>query len=259
MTINVLSDLHCHRGDHGEFPPSFDEKTLQAADVLVVAGDIGTRDSRDHFCNKLMRDVAGKFKEVILLYGNHDYYTTKHLFNNVVKPNVHDNFVVSVPDKSGDGKSERMVDFVCTTLWSPIKNHDVVRYSLNDYNYIPDFTTQRSTELFYENLEWLEKQVAFSRNEMKRDIVIVTHHLPRRELIDEQFKDSDVNDAFCVIDEDAEKRLAALAPVLWIHGHSHNFMDKTIDGVRYVRNPYGYEYGFRREITGYQHNFIVTI
>jgi len=254
MTISVLSDLHCH-GE--EFPASFDVGTLKEADVLVVAGDIGTRDNRSMFCDKLRQETKGKFRDVILVYGNHDYYTIDHRLNDVIKPGVYDNFVVTISDNT-EGKEERNVDFVCTPLWSPITNHDIIRYSLNDYNYIPDFTTHICTELFFDNLKWLEDQIELSKKNGHVP-VIVTHHLPRRELISPEFVTSDINEAFCVMNNEAERRLNDLKPVLWIHGHSHNFMDKTIDGTRYVRNPYGYEYGFRREITGYQHNFIVTI
>lgn len=258
MTVSVISDLHCH-GKPRDLPPSFDAGALQPADVLVVAGDIATRDSRDVFCKKLMDVADGKFGETVIVYGNHDFYTTdyEHIVNDVVKPSVSDNFVKSIAEKA-EGKPDRIVDFICTPMWSPIKHGELISRCINDYNYIPEFTTQRCTELFFENLEWLEKNVAKSK-EAGHDVIIVTHHLPRHELVDLKFADSEVNEAFCVINAEAEKRIAELAPLLWIHGHSHNFMDETIDGVRYVRNPYGYEYGFRREFTGYKHNFIVTV
>lgn len=255
MTVSILSDLHCH-GD--KLPKAFDVSSLTPADVLVVAGDIATFDTKKKYIAKLHEVVGDRFKNVIIINGNHDYYTTRFLLNEdeFPGPSVDHNFVTSVEEKVEDSK--RIVDFICTPLWSPIKNDRTISLSLNDYNYIPGFTTQKCTQLFFENLEWLEGKVTGSRGE-GHDVVIVTHHLPRHELIDPTFKGDEINEAFCVINEYAENRLAALRPTLWIHGHSHNFLDMTIDETRYIRNPIGYEYSFRIENTGYKHDFIVNI
>ena len=255
MTASILSDLHCH-GDR--LPRAFDVSKLTPADVLVVAGDVATLDTKQKYIDKLKEAVGDRFKNIIVINGNHDYYTTRFLINDneFPGPSVNDNFVTSV-EETIDGK-KRIVDFICTPLWSPIKNSRTISYSLNDYNYIPGFTTSRCTQLFFENLEWLENKVMCSRGD-GHSIVIVTHHLPRRELIDPQFKDDEINEAFCVINEYAENRLAALRPRFWIHGHSHNFLDMTVDNTRYIRNPVGYEYSFRVENTGYRNDFVIDI
>jgi predicted phosphodiesterase len=255
MTVSVISDLHCHSD---RLPKAFDISKLTPADVLVVAGDVATYDTRQKYTDMLKEAVADRFKNVIVINGNHDYYTTRFFMNEneFPGPMVSDNFVTSI-EETADGKS-RTVDFICTPLWSPIKDDRVISINLNDYNYIPGFTTIRSTQLFFENLEWLEREVKTSRN-VKHDIVIVTHHLPRHELIDPMYEGDAINEAFCVINEHAENRLNALRPSLWLHGHSHNFLDMTIDGTRYIRNPIGYEYSFRTEYTGYVNDFRVNV
>ena len=251
MRVSILSDLHCHAG---KIPGVVGLDSMEPADVLVVAGDIANADTCAQFVTEITKATADKFRARVMIDGNHDYYT-RNLDDDARSPSVDDNHVVSVKEADSD----RVVDFVCSTLWSPIlEKKTAVRYSLNDYNYIPEFTIGRCTELFYENLEWLEREVASSK-EAGNDVVVVTHHLPRRELIDPAYANSMLNEAFCVLDDPSEKRLAALSPLLWVHGHSHNFMDKTIDGIRYVRNPAGYDYMFSHENTGYRRNFIVEI
>lgn len=258
MTISVMSDLHCYGSD---LPGQFNVEKLKKADVLVIAGDLAVYDTRRLVFDKIKNEVKDKFSKIIVVYGNHDFYTQKYYYypNNDSEPSVEDNFVESVTETAEDG-TDKVVDFICTPLWTPIKNHMLITTGLNDYNYIPDFSTKRCTELFWENVKWLEKQVKKSKKEGHK-VVIVTHHLPRHELIADIHKTSQINEAFAVIDKKAEKKLAALKPDIWIHGHSHTVLDTTIDGIRYIRNPMGYEYRHRGYIedTNFELNKIITI
>lgn len=240
MTLSITSDVHA-----GRVVPYFTEHPdkLIPADVLIIAGDVATFKNKDDTLKSLREATEGIYKDIIYINGNHDYYTSEAYMIELYKtdfdgPSVNHNKVISLSEKTKDG-ADRTVDFICSTLWSPIKNHNLIRNSLNDYNYIPYFSTERCTELFYENLGWLEEKVKESTDK-GNDIVIVTHHVPRHELISKIHKSSSINEAFAVIDTEAEKRIAALKPMLWIHGHSHTKEDKVLDGVRYIRNPHGY-------------------
>lgn len=254
MTINVISDLHCRANS---FPPSFDPTGLAPADVLVVAGDLGTRRTYRKALKRLKEFADGIFGTVIAIRGNHDFYDEARQPDDGA-PSQKDNSVVTV------GSGQDTADFICTPMWTPIMNDVLIEFSLNDYAFIPGFTTRRSTELFWQNLEFIEREVARSR-EAGHKTVVVTHHLPRPELISDNFRRSSVNEAFCVLDESAQRRIAALKPDVWLHGHSHQFSDMTVDGVRYVRNPYGYEwpshdYGrLPKEDTGFRTDCIVEV
>ena len=95
MTASILSDLHCH-GDR--LPRAFDVSKLTPADVLVVAGDVATLDTKQKYIDKLKEAVGDRFKNIIVINGNHDYYTTRFLINDneFPGPSVNDNFVTSV-------------------------------------------------------------------------------------------------------------------------------------------------------------------
>jgi predicted phosphodiesterase len=68
-------------------------------------------------------------------------------------------------------------------------------------------------------------------------VVVMTHHLPSMDLIDEKYKGYvDYNPFFA---SDCSELLKD--PVkIWISGHTHTGYDKTIDGVHCVCNPVGY-------------------
>ena len=265
MKINIISDLHCR---NKTFPPSFDPGKLEPADVLVVAGDLGMRPTYEKIEEKLKSATEGKFNEVFCIRGNHDYYSTDPHW---VKRQKTLSFPSSAENKilicEGD------YAFVGTTLWSPIfERVDIVKYCMNDYNYIlgkgddriaHPVTPEAITQTFWSNLDWLESTV----DELARDhkVVVVTHHLPIPELIEERFRGDRINEGFCVLEPKAVERIRKIKTQLWIHGHSHAFLDTTINGTRYIRNPYGYEwlshdYGeVRKEETGFKMNTIVEI
>jgi len=69
--------------------------------------------------------------------------------------------------------------------------------------------------------------------------VIITHIISSvdNDFIDEKFRGSDSNAFFTF---NGMENLKKKNPKIVISGHSHSFFDKTIEGIRYLRNPYGY-------------------
>ena len=64
MRIYVLSDLHAERS---AFTP--DPSALQAADVVVLAGDINYGESTPFWAREKFGD-----KPIVLVIGNHEFY-----------------------------------------------------------------------------------------------------------------------------------------------------------------------------------------
>ena len=75
-----------------------------------------------------------------------------------------------------------------------------------------------------------------------KKIVIVTHHNPRTpdELPEYSWEHGDVYTAYWVVNHELDD----LKPDIWICGHIHEDLDTEIDGVRFIRHPIGYRWGW---------------
>lgn len=258
MTINLISDIHCRNTN---FTHNFDFEKLAPADVLVVAGDIGTFLNRDKIIKKINDNYIGqdkKFKSLVYCYGNHDYYVTDHFWmmkhgNMYRGPLVTDNHVNIFDDTV----------FICSCMWSPIFDQERIGSVMNDYYYIDGFTPTKCNELFEHNAQWiLDINDLYKKQGMKT--VVVTHHLPTYQVVDEFYKSgrySYLNEAFAVMDNKWEQRFFDANIDLWLHGHSHQFMDRVIGNTRYVRNPFGYDWPTIHEYlkTNFKYDYIIRI
>lgn len=258
MTINLVSDIHCRNTN---FTPNFEFEKLAPADVLVIAGDIGTFVNRDKIIKKINDNYIGedkKFKSLVYCYGNHDYYVTDHFWmkkhgNMYCGPLVTDNHV--------DIKDD--VVFICSCMWSPIFDQIRVSSGMNDYVYIRGFSVAKCNELFEHNAQWiLDMNKLYKDQGMKT--VVVTHHLPTYQLVDDQYKGgpySYLNEAFAVMDVEWQQKFFDAGIDLWLHGHSHQFMDRTINNTRFVRNPFGYDWPTIHEYlhTNFKYDCVIEI
>lgn len=89
--------------------------------------------------------------------------------------------------------------------------------------------------------------------------VVVTHMPPSGRSISGQYSGELLSAAFA---SDLEPLIANAD--LWIHGHIHDSMDYTVNGVRVVCNPLGYpsqdlDGAWRWEKPGFDPNFIVSV
>ena len=126
------------------------------------------------------------------------------------------------------------------------RNEDIVDLSaletyMNDFRYIPKFTSQKQNELFNVESSWLREKVNFYKNNNKK-VVVMTHHLPISDVVDIRYAQSNVNESYAVLDGSCDDIL----PDFWIHGHSHCTCKINKNGCIYIRNPIGYRilYGY---------------
>ncbi len=260
MTINLISDIHCRNTN---FTPNFHFEKLAPADVLVVAGDIGIFTNRDKIIKKINDNYIGKdkqFKHLVYCWGNHDYYATDdHWFKRhndlYCGPLFSDNHIDIIDN----------VAFICTTMWSPISDRYqfAIANGMNDYRWIRGFTTSKSTELFKRSAQWIIDMIELYKSQNMKTVV-VTHHLPDSSLISPEFQTgslSVLNDGFAVMDREWSTKLIEARADLWLHGHSHQIIDKTLGNTRCIRNPFGYDWPHIQEFTetGFSYNNIIEI
>ena len=78
IKIDCISDLH------GHYP------TLKGGDLLIVAGDLTSNDQPPAWANffEYIIDASGKYKEIIVIAGNHDEALENGLSISNFCPNV---------------------------------------------------------------------------------------------------------------------------------------------------------------------------
>lgn len=247
MAIRLVSDLHMEFADF-ELPPLDTDKD----DVLILAGDIGLIDSPPTFKRVKEWMESNRFKKVIHICGNHEYYGSsilrartklqKEIFAH--SPLAHvgvENEVIRVDD----------VSFICATLWTDYNGGNpvimqIVRGALNDYHYIrtgsfnePYLRRINPHDLYNDHM--ISRGFIFDNISKEKaagqKVVVVTHHGPSTKSIHESYNGDPINWGYI---SDLEMKIMDAEPILWVHGHTHHSFDYTIGRTRVITNPRGY-------------------
>ena len=237
MKIQYASDLHLEFPENSEY---LKENPLKVTgEILILAGDIHVFDPEKKFMEEPFWDWASEhYKQVIVIFGNHEFYYDYNLsqmkdgFKYKIRENVYYyyNCVISIDD----------VDIIASTLWSYIqeKNKKACQFSVNDFRRIlygeELLTVDRFNEEHKKCLDFIKKALNESKAKTK---IIVTHHVPSNLLIAEEYKDSDINEAFTV---DLTAFIKKCGAKFWIYGHSHKNINKKIGKTYCLCNQVGY-------------------
>lgn len=223
MNFQLLSDVHLdfHKDQGVEFVASLPV----ASDTLVLAGDL----CEGPHVVAAVRLFLARWKTVILVLGNHDYYRIdpeqlRLALRGLELENsnfhwLHNNSV----EVEG-------VAFHGTTLWFPPAT-GVEYWSRNiaDSRLIPNY------------LPWVREQHALARaflERVRRGDVLVTHHMPHEMCVSPRFQGSPLNAFFVgAIGDILDRR----RPSVVCSGHTHDPYDIQYSGsTRLVANPFGY-------------------
>lgn len=226
MKLQIVSDLHLE----------FKDMVLEndGSDVLIMAGDIATSD----IIFKFLEDVCSKWKWVIYVPGNHEYFnkrkskeqlylTLKSYEDDFPNLKILDNEVVEIEGQR----------FVGSTLWSsPLQES-----GHNDFKYIYFEEEElnekgkpiRSKLNSYKMKEWNCESKNYLDKEVKEGDIVITHFLPKIKT----FRDyhDDKNEYFG--NKGLEEVMSRCK--LWVSGHTHAFFDIE-EECRWVCNPRGY-------------------
>jgi predicted phosphodiesterase len=227
MKLHVMSDLHVDfYQDHGmQFAETLDGSL---AEVLVIAGDLS--EYNDYWYKKFLGVCCAKYKDVIMVPGNHEYYSSD--VQTVVKglawinsslPNLH---ILSYDNHVTIGAQR----FVGGTLWFP-DQPDNWRYEnhIGDFHYIQGFKPWVYDEH--------TKFIADLNTNLSPDDVVITHHLPSHQCVNHKYKMSSINRFFVA---EVSTLIVQRKPKIWIHGHTHEQVDMIIGQTRVLANPRGY-------------------
>lgn len=239
MKLHILSDLHLSVAPLAA--PDVD------ADVTILAGDISRPAEAIAWARALPRPV-------IYVPGNHEFYggtlagTLAELRRLSAGTNVH---LLERGSVVING-----VRFLGTTLWTDFAlydkagkhaaviheslrlMHDFKRIRVGDpatpWSDLPFFTPEDSAALCSENVAWLSRMI---RTPHEGPTVVVTHHAPTPQSIAARFADSVINPGFI---SDFTELVGDSDAALWVHGHTHDSFDYTVERTRVLCNPRGY-------------------
>ena len=253
MKLNILSDLHLGLGTLE--PPATD------ADVVILAGDISRPREAIAWASQLQ-------KPVLYIAGNHEFYggslpgTLEALKTFAASSGVR---VLDDEEIVLGG-----VRFLGTTLWTdfmlfgagPTRDaaiHDAHRF-MRDFSRIRTddvarevFTPQDAAARFRVHRAWLAARLS---EPSSLPTVVITHHAPSRRSIHPRFADSLLNACFV---SDLEGLMDGDRAALWIHGHTHDSFDYTVNGTRVVCNPRGYAKDGVNENALFDPNLVIDV
>jgi len=252
MKLNILSDLHLGLGDLA--PPDND------ADAVILAGDIARPREAVAWATSLG-------KPVLYVPGNHEFYGDSIDGTRDALARLCEGTNVRLLD---DG--EAVLDgvrFLGSTLWTdfllfgPARREAAMQEGqrfLRDFSRIrigegenDRFTPADAAARFRAHHRFLSTKLAQPH---AGPTVVVTHHAPSPRSIHPRFADSLLNACFI---SDAEALLDGARARLWVHGHTHDSFDYTVNGTRVVCNPRGYAKNGVNENARFDPDFIVDV
>lgn len=234
LCIALISDVHL------EYNTLMDLH-IPEADILVCAGDIGSPFTRNYvfFLEKMVQ----KYKYVILVPGNHEYYQHSQALNRTYPRTISEVEqrleklcaelgVIYLQKRSV--KIEGILFMGCTLWGDPTSSGGEEWWNERyDAKHIADFKNMDNYLMLHqEHKDWLEKELSKTN---KNKTVVVTHHLPSYGLIETKFKGSSKNGYYTSHSDELVEKAD-----LWLAGHTHCFIDKKIKGTRCICNPVGY-------------------
>ncbi len=242
MRLHIFSDIHLefHR-DKVAFLKKLHD-AVEDVDVMVIPGDLDYALSVKGDLSWLCGNCD---TPVIFVPGNHCYYTSSVEKGEAALRDAHepDGDIFVLNDGVAMIGEQR---FVGTPLWFGHINNAFLRAQLNDYHQIEGFEPW----VYQRNME----SVIFLAENVHKDDVVVTHHLPAEECISARFKGDPFNHFFM---HDMRELILERKPKLWIHGHTHDSVDVMVGETRIVCNPFGY--WKREENPNFDPGFVVEL
>lgn len=262
MRIRLISDIHL---ELSKSPDKLLKKFIpvlpNAAEVLIIAGDLGNPFKIMY--KIFLQQISKYYKLVLLVAGNHEYYQKSKRIRTanedsplVVRETMLDveqqiRNVISDLDNvhflNRDTFEYSGIRFLGCTLWT--QSDSDAPLLMNDYSQINNFTPDLCNLLHEKDKNWLEESLSSSN----LPTVVITHHLPSYDIIDEKYHVPSAMRYNKYFASDLHYLLEKVD--VWCCGHSHTMVQREIHGCRCFLNPHGYT----REHSGFIEELIITI
>ena len=267
MKIQLLSDLHL------EVHPHFEARPAPEADLLVLAGDIGSYQSGsllpgDDFGLERFSPRHGWPVPVLYVPGNHEYDALEFDPTHARLRETCERLDITWLER--EVLVLQGVRFVGTTLWTDFealaadapdmtrhlkareKAMRAANYYLNKNTALRDgqpLLADGWRELGVASQAWLRQALAES---FDGPTVVVTHFAPSLHSADPRYGMTPGTAGFCNALDDLLPKAQ-----LWLHGHLHCPQDYVAQGCRVVANTLGY--AAKGEQEGFRDSFTVDV
>lgn len=227
MHLHLLSDLHL---EFYHDPEYIQERLVQKADLLILAGDIHVSFART---DKAVSYFAQFYEQVLFVPGNHEFYGCS------INEFSDRTFSASNAHILNPGTFKfQDITFIGATLWTNFQNDPLAEMAARDG--IADFTRIRgfrpflAKALFEEEFDFIKAAYQIPGKK-----VIVTHFLPANECTHPKYRGpSPLNKYFA---NDLANYISHLTDVpYWLFGHTHESINVVIGETRLIANPLGY-------------------
>lgn len=228
MKFHVWSDLHLEltsKNHVKKICKLYFKQDLNS--YLILGGDIGkiSNENLKYFLDW----CTTRYLKIFYICGNHEFYESE--YNQVIKEtrklcSTYTNIYFLNQNVYLD---DACIIFGCT-LWTNINTY-LPNY--NDFKYIHNIDINQWHQ---SDLNWLITMTNYYKNDVRKKIVI-THHMPSYELIEDKYIHSRYNCAFANSDCDDILKLVDF----WIYGHTHTPSIKRLMGCLCICNPLGYQ------------------
>jgi hypothetical protein len=272
MKIRITSDTH------NEFvPPDYYDRhlnyilprTRQDKDsVLILAGDIWSwrRPASYIYFINVLKD---RFKAIINLPGNHEYYGVTFTGPDARREAFHD-YIKDIPNFHFLNPGVVVIDdtiFIGATLWTDFHKNNpaaktVASGFMNDYSQIiysaenysggdRDLSVEDIMSTHLRELTFLKTKLSNPEYDRFKKVV-VTHHGCTYKSIHPMYENAGPsNYAFT---SELSDVILEYNPVLWIHGHTHCSLDYNVGKTRVLVNPCGYHGRFTGKYENPEYN-----
>lgn len=259
MRLRVVSDLHLDRDPSWTLAPC-------GEDALLCAGDIGSVAVRD----KVEAMIAGYPLPFFYTPGNHDSYDGEvwevlDFYRKMEARYPHFRCLCNETAELGP--------FLVagTPLWTDFALHGkgmagvamlMAERHINDFSHTTFVRPRRPNADGMRPLArlrplhmvaWHRIARRFLRDALAqgRPTIVLTHWCPSESTTHPRYLGDATNPYYVSNCED----LMGDNAVLWVHGHSHSFVDRVINGTRVVRNPKGNP----TEYTGWDSSMVIDL
>jgi len=232
MKVQILSDLHLEFDNKIKLQPK--------TNILILAGDIGniTKNGFKEFFD----DISLKWKHIIYVLGNHEYYHSRKTFDKLNKSyhnffnkykNIHllDNDYIIINDTLFIGTTMFPEVFVpYTACFKQIKMK-------NENNWTVPITTDYWNNLHKDGKNRLY-QIIGNHRQIKKQVIITHYPLTREGTSSPIYKDDDFERKKNFANEMSLPRELDFVNIC---GHTHYSFDFKKDNIRFISNQYGYD------------------